>query len=82
MAGQSSCRNEVTVSFRTPTPLPTGIEGWLETFAGGILGCLDPADRTVARDEVAALLRPALCDDQGRWHADYVRLRFAARLPG
>ena len=27
------------------------------------------------------MLRPALCDSRGRWTADYVRLRFAARLP-
>ena len=33
-----------------------------------------------ALDEAIDLLRPALCDSNGRWTADYVRLRFAARL--
>lgn len=63
-----------------PTPLPTGMAGWLETFAAGILGRLPPEDRTATRDEAVALLRPALCDEDGNWTADYVRLRFAARL--
>jgi len=25
------------------------------------------------------MLRPVLCDEQGRWTGDYIRLRFAAR---
>jgi hypothetical protein len=28
------------------------------------------------------MLRLVLCDEQGRWTADYIRLRFAAHLPG
>lgn len=63
-----------------PTPLPTGMSGWLETFAAGIFGRLPPDDRTAARDEAVALLRPALRDEDGNWTADYVRLRFVARL--
>jgi hypothetical protein len=27
------------------------------------------------------LLTPTLCDDRGRWSADYVRLRFHAMVP-
>ena len=54
--------------------------GWLETFAESFFARLPPADRPAARDEVQARLRPCLCDDVGRWTADYVRLRFAARL--
>jgi len=27
------------------------------------------------------LLKPVLCDSQGRWTADYIRLRFAAIKP-
>jgi SAM-dependent methyltransferase len=64
-----------------PTPLPTDMAGWLDTFAEGFFARLEPAERQAARDEVIALLRPCLCDEQGRWTADYVRLRFAARLP-
>ena len=62
-----------------PTSLPTGMAAWLDVFAAGILGRLDPAERDSARAEAVALLRPALCDAEGRWTADYVRLRFAAR---
>ena len=29
--------------------------------------------------EVVEMLRPVLCDEQGRWTGDYIRLRFAAR---
>ena len=65
-----------------PTPLPTGMGGWLETFRGTILDAIPPEHRERAKDEVIELLRPALCDDQGRWTADYVRLRFTAHLAG
>lgn len=65
-----------------PTPLPTDMAGWLETFAEAFLDRLDRSERAAARDEVLALLGPCLCDERGRWTADYVRLRFAARLPG
>ena len=63
-----------------PTPLPTGMSGWLETFRGTILDAIPAGDRQRAKDEIIALLAPALCDDEGRWTADYVRLRFTARL--
>jgi trans-aconitate methyltransferase len=65
--------------FPRPAPLPTGIAGWLETFAGPMLGRVPEADRATAIEEIAGLLRPALCDREGRWTADYVRLRFVAR---
>ena len=65
-----------------PTPLPTGIDGWLDTFGEPFLKSLPDAERAKARAEVADLLRPVLCDEQGRWTADYVRLRFKAALPG
>lgn len=62
-----------------PTILPTNMHGWLETFAGPVLKVLPEQQRVEATDEVVRLLRPALCDAQGRWTADYVRLRFLAR---
>jgi trans-aconitate methyltransferase len=37
--------------------------------------------RSALLNEVAAALRPTLCDAEGRWTADYVRLRFAAVKP-
>ncbi len=63
-----------------PTPLPTALEGWLETFCEPFFRRLPEQSRTGARDEVIALLRPVLCDGVGRWTADYMRLRFAAHL--
>jgi SAM-dependent methyltransferase len=65
-----------------PTPLPAGLEAWLETFAEDFLGALPPSDRFAARREVAELLRPVLMDERGIWIADYVRLRFRAIRPG
>ena len=63
-----------------PTLLPTGMAGWLETFAEPFLRQLAPLDREVLVTEVAALLTPVLRDAEGQWTADYVRLRFAAVL--
>jgi SAM-dependent methyltransferase len=61
-----------------PTPLPTGMEGWLKTFAGPFLRGLGPAERhAVLRDAQRRL--GALHDPAEGWIADYVRLRFAAR---
>ncbi|MFO1153114.1 MAG: methyltransferase domain-containing protein [Rhodospirillales bacterium] len=68
--------------YPRPTPLPTGIDGWLETFATGWLERLVPEVRAAARDRVVRLLRPVLCDEAGGWTADYVRLRFSARRVG
>jgi SAM-dependent methyltransferase len=64
-----------------PTPLPTGMRGWLETFAVAYCAALPPAGRDGVLEEVTALLKPVLCDTQGRWTADYIRLRFAAVRP-
>jgi SAM-dependent methyltransferase len=61
-----------------PTPLPTGMRGWLETFANPLCAALPASERNDFLDEVTARLKPALCDSQGRWTADYTRLRFAA----
>jgi SAM-dependent methyltransferase len=64
-----------------PTPLPTNMAGWLETFAELFFRRLPAEERVAARDEVLALLKPVLCDEQGRWTGDYIRLRFVARHP-
>ena len=64
-----------------PTPLPGDVTGWLETFAESFTAALPAAERPAFVAEVRAALRPALCDAQGRWTADYVRLRFAAERP-
>jgi hypothetical protein len=61
-----------------PTPLPNGMESWLNTFRNGVLDQLNPADRATAVTNTVALLKPVLCDADGNWTADYVRLRFHA----
>jgi trans-aconitate methyltransferase len=64
-----------------PTPLPTGMRGWLETFAIPFVKALPEQRRGSFLDAAVEKLRPALCDANGRWTADYVRLRFLAKKP-
>ncbi len=65
--------------FPRPTPLPTGMKEWLRVFRNPFFAQYgDEADAVL--DEVCALLEPSLCDADGNWTADYVRLRFAAEL--
>jgi SAM-dependent methyltransferase len=65
-----------------PTPLKTGMEGWLRTFGRSFFDQFSEPDKSAALSEVMALLRPALCDPRGVWTADHVRLRFAAERAG
>ncbi len=66
--------------FPRPTPLPGDIAGWLETFAGSFLEPFAGDERRAVIDELREALAPRLRDAGGTWTADYVRLRFAARL--
>lgn len=72
-----------TVAFITvfprPTPLPTGMAGWLTTFRGGMFAGLSPELQQQLIEEIIDLLRPSLCDRSGHWTADYVRLQVDAR---
>jgi len=71
-----------------PTPLPRNpdadaMETWLNTFRNGVLDRLAPPEyapsvRATVLAATVALLRPILCDNEGNWTADYVRLRFHA----
>jgi len=61
-----------------PTPLPGDVTGWLETFGESFITCLPPAERPAYIAEVREALRPEITDAEGKWTADYVRLRFAA----
>ncbi len=74
---------ESCVIIPRPTPLPTGITGWLNTFRGGFIDSagVPPEKRAQVIEDVRALLRPVLADEGGNWIADYVRIRFSARLP-
>jgi trans-aconitate methyltransferase len=64
-----------------PTPLPTGMRGWLETFANPFSAALAESEHSGFLDEVTAILKPVLCDTEERWTADYTRLRLAASKP-
>jgi trans-aconitate methyltransferase len=74
-------RVEHIVVFPRPTPLPGEMRAWLETFAPSFTSALAPGDRAPFLDEVQEELRPHLCDSEGRWTADYTRLRFRAIKP-
>ncbi len=65
-----------------PTPLPTGMAGWLATFGAPFVRALPEAGRGAVLLEAERLLAPSLRDGAGRWTADDVRLRFAARIGG
>ena len=67
--------------FPRPTPLPGDLVAWLSTFAGSFTATVREAERLVFLQEVQEALRPVLCDAQGVWTVDYVRLRFAATKP-
>ena len=64
-----------------PTPLPTGMRGWLKTFAGPFIAGLADREAEAILNETERRLEPVLKDSAGRWSADYVRLRFRATFP-
>jgi trans-aconitate methyltransferase len=72
--------------FDRPTPLddcPDGAADWVRMFGGDFLRAVPPEGRDRFLARVNELARPALYRD-GRWVADYRRLRFVAvkREPG
>jgi SAM-dependent methyltransferase len=64
--------------FPRPTPLPTGLRGWLMTFRESYFGQWPENEREQIVSEIESLLAPSLRDKSGNWTADYVRLRVAA----
>ena len=62
-----------------PTPLPTGMLGWLRTFGVSIFAAVPETLVARVEQDVLELLRPTLCDATGQWTADYVRLQVAAK---
>lgn len=61
-----------------PTALPTGMRGWLKTFANPFFGNLTSSEREQLLADAEQLLSVSLRDSTGNWIADYVRLRFHA----
>lgn len=64
--------------FPRPTLLPGDVSGWLATFAQALLHPLQATDRRRVIAAVVDELRPQMCNADGQWWADYVRLRFHA----
>ena len=66
-----------------PTPLPTGVAGWVKTFRSGLMNAeAIPADEQEAIAlAVERRLEGQLRQPDGSWVADYVRLRFSMRKP-
>jgi trans-aconitate methyltransferase len=66
--------------FDRPTPLddcPNGIADWLRMFGGDLLAPVPADRRSRVQERVNELTRPRL-EQEGRWVADYRRLRFIA----
>src|SRR5215217_6796328 len=69
--------------FDRPTPwddCPNGIADWLRMFGGDLLAPLPANRRPRVEERVNELTRPRL-EREGRWVADYRRLRFMAVKP-
>ena len=64
-----------------PTPLPTGLEGWLRTFARvPVLGNLADDEAEDIIQEIVKMCEVDCMDASGHWTLMYVRLRFLATL--
>lgn len=66
-----------------PTPLPAGAAAWYRTFRAGFLDSAHVPETEIdaVAAEAEARAAPALRQPDGRWIADYVRLRFTMRKP-
>ena len=78
--GAGGFRVRSIVLFPRPTVLPGDAAEWIETFGQPFLAAA--RDRAALLDAIRTALRPVLCGPDGRWTADYVRLRFAADRSG
>ena len=67
--------------FARPTPLDGDIVPWLKLFAQSFAAAVEPSEHDGLYREIAARLEDPLRDADGKWHVDYVRLRFKARRP-
>ena len=81
MLSQAGLAPEEAALLPRPTRVEAGLAAWLETLAAPVLARLAPGDQPRAVSAIAALAAPALTDEAGSVHVDYVRLRFAARRP-
>lgn len=61
-----------------PTPLRSGVREWLKIFANHVTADLPAGVAELFLEQTEQLVKPVLYSQQDGWHADYVRLRFAA----
>ena len=66
-----------------PTPLPSGVAGWVRTFRTGLMDAdgIPEAEQVAIGKAVEHRTEAALRQPDGSWLADYVRLRFSMRKP-
>lgn len=66
-----------------PTPLATGVAGWVRTFRSGLFDVdgIPEAEQAAIGQAVERRLISELRQPDGGWVADYVRLRFTMRKP-
>jgi SAM-dependent methyltransferase len=58
--------------------LSTDVEGWITTFTKGVFTGYTQIEQQEALERIVKNLTPILQDEQGRWWADYVRMRIVA----
>ncbi|MFA5215730.1 2-isopropylmalate synthase [Sulfuricurvum sp.] len=74
-----SCGFRVEYIELIPRPTPVDdIANWLDLFANGVTAHLSREEFSVFKEEVRAIVKPALYDENDGWHVDYVRLRVKA----
>lgn len=67
--------------FPRPTPLPHGLESWLRVFGEPLIADLAADEREQVIADAVGFAAPWMTDSQGRWSADYRRLRFRVVRP-
>lgn len=72
----------LAILFDRPTPLEGdgGMRDWVRMFGAAFLNAVRPEDHEPLLRSIEHRLRPTLFSD-GRWHADYRRLRVVAYKP-
>lgn len=65
--------------FNRPTLLDGDIEeGWLNIFCKNFLNIISEEERDEFIKELVTVLKPELCDKNGKWTIDYVRIKIKA----
>ncbi|GLQ96980.1 class I SAM-dependent methyltransferase [Dyella mobilis] len=70
-----------TLLVPRPTLLPGDVGAWLNTFAQPFISAIEETARADFIASLVETLRGPMCDADGKWWADYVRLRCHAVKP-